>query len=46
MRGGEDKIEVIEEFVSSAFLDFFITDLTCHVVTLQSDVQVSYGYLI
>ena len=28
------------------FFGFLITDLPCHVVTLQSDVRVIYGYYI
>ena len=35
-------MEVIEEFVSDGFL-FFIIDLHCHIVTLQSAIRVSYG---
>ena len=36
LRGGEEKIALIEEFVSGV-LRFLIIDLTFHVVTLQSD---------
>ena len=40
-----DKIEVIEEFVSS-ILQGFITNLPYHIVTLQRAVHVSYFYYI
>ena len=43
--GGEDKIEVIEKFVSNVLL-VFITDLPCHVVTLKSFIRVSYDCFI
>ena len=39
MRGGEEKIAVIKEFVRRV-LRFLITNLPCHVVTLKSAVRV------
>ena len=43
LRGGEGKIAVIEEFVSSV-LRGFNTNLPCPVVTLESAVSARYGY--
>ena len=42
LRGGENKIYVIEEFLV-LFFRVFIANLPCHVVTLKSAVLVSYG---
>ena len=42
---GEDKIELIEEFLVILF-GGFINDLTCQVVTLKSSLRFSYGYFI
>ena len=43
--GGEDKIKIIEEFVSNIFWGFF-TDLPCHIVVFQSAVWVRCVYSI
>ena len=43
--GGDGKLEVTEYFLVMFFV-FIITELTFHIVTLQSAAQFSYGYYI